>query len=119
MTELKQVIVMRKDLNMRAGKMIVQGAHATSLSAIGLHFQKSLDFQQWVANGQKKVCVYVDSEVALDKIVEMAREKSLPCFVVTDAGHTEFHGVPTVTCCAIGPAPSILIDTITGHLPLL
>ena len=29
MDELKQVIVMRKDLNMRKGKMVAQGAHAS------------------------------------------------------------------------------------------
>lgn len=29
MNEIKQVIVMRTDLNMRKGKMIAQGAHAS------------------------------------------------------------------------------------------
>ena len=39
--------------------------------------------------------------------------------LITDAGHTEFHGVPTRTCLAIGPAWSDEIDAITGGLQLL
>ena len=35
-----------------------------------------------------------------------------------DAGRTEFHGVPTATCCAIGPDWPERIDPITGHLKL-
>src|SRR5271157_6246907 len=37
---VKQVIVMRKDLNMRKGKMIAQGAHA-SMKAILYQMEKS------------------------------------------------------------------------------
>jgi PTH2 family peptidyl-tRNA hydrolase len=36
-----------------------------------------------------------------------------------DAGLTEFNGVPTKTCIAIGPNWSDEIDEITGHLKLL
>lgn len=34
-------------------------------------------------------------------------------------GKTEFHGVPTRTCLAIGPDDSEKIDAITGQLQLL
>jgi PTH2 family peptidyl-tRNA hydrolase len=43
----------------------------------------------------------------------------VPCAVVVDAGQTEFHGVPTKTCCAVGPAWTDEVDAITGKLPLL
>ena len=48
-----------------------------------------------------------------------AEGSDLEVNVVTDNGATEFHGVPTVTCCAIGPDYSDKIDSITGNLKLL
>lgn len=36
-----------------------------------------------------------------------------------DAGLTEFKGIPTKTCIAIGPADSNEINKISGHLKLL
>ena len=43
----------------------------------------------------------------------------MPCALITDAGKTEFHGVATKTCCAVGPAWAEDVDAITGALPLL
>ena len=34
-------------------------------------------------------------------------------------GATEFHGVKTITCCAIGPAQDVDLQPVTGHLKLL
>jgi peptidyl-tRNA hydrolase, PTH2 family len=124
----KQVIVMRKDLNMRKGKMIAQGAHA-SLRVI-LDAGRAIDpttyqvamtepMAQWMTGRFAKVCVSVTSEPELDAIVERARAAGLPCALIVDAGKTEFHGVPTKTCCAVGPAWADDIDQITGALPLL
>lgn len=123
----KQVIVMRKDLNMRKGKMIAQGAHASlkvlldAGSLDGDHFTLAVSpsLAAWLGGRFTKVCVSVDSEAALDAIVERARAAGVPCALVVDAGHTEFHGVPTKTCCAVGPAWSDEVDAITGGLPLL
>jgi PTH2 family peptidyl-tRNA hydrolase len=125
----KQVIVMRKDLGMRKGKMIAQGAHA-SLKVLtdagtpdpsGQAFTIPLDpaLSVWLGGRFTKVCVSVDSEAALDAIVDQARAAGLPCALIVDAGHTEFHGVPTKTCCAVGPAWADAVDAITGSLPLL
>jgi peptidyl-tRNA hydrolase, PTH2 family len=125
----KQVIVMRKDLGMRKGKMIAQGAHASlkvlldagGLDPRGAVFTIPLDpaLAAWLGGRFTKVCVSVDSEAALDAIVARAREAGVPCALIVDAGHTEFHGVPTKTCCAVGPAWADAIDAITGELPLL
>jgi len=124
----KQVIVMRKDLNMRKGKMIAQGAHA-SLRVI-LDAGRATDearyeitmteaMAQWMTGRFAKVCVGVTSEAELDEIVAKARAAGLPCSIIVDAGKTEFHGVPTKTCCAVGPAWTDEVDAITGHLTLL
>ncbi|MBX3162264.1 MAG: aminoacyl-tRNA hydrolase [Deltaproteobacteria bacterium] len=123
----KQVIVMRKDLNMRKGKMIAQGAHASLKVLLDAGSRTNHVFvlaawpalAAWLAGRFTKVCVAVDSEAALDAIVERAREANLPCAVIVDSGATEFHGVPTKTCCAVGPAWTDEIDAVTGALTLL
>ena len=123
----KQVIVMRKDLNMRKGKMIAQGAHASlkvlldAATRSGDAVTLSLDEATvaWVGGRFTKVCVSVDSAEALAAVVERARAAGVPCALVVDAGQTEFHGVATPTCCAVGPAWSDEVDAITGALPLL
>jgi PTH2 family peptidyl-tRNA hydrolase len=75
--------------------------------------------RSWLDGLFTKVCVGVPSEEALRALYEQARTAGLPCALITDAGLTEFHGVPTVTCCAIGPASKEDVDQITGHLKLL
>ena len=125
----KQVIVMRKDLGMRKGKMIAQGAHASLkviLDAGALDretakytIELSPAMLAWLGGRFTKVCVSVDSEAALDAIVVKAREAGVPVALIVDSGATEFHGVPTKTCCAVGPAWTDEVDAITGQLPLL
>lgn len=122
---------MRKDLNMRKGKMVAQGAHA-SLKAVldnmawyprdnvmSLDLSKNKAMDDWISGAFTKVCVSVDSEKELLEIFNRAKEAGLICGLITDAGLTEFNGVPTKTCCAIGPAWASDIDKITGHLKLL
>lgn len=121
---------MRKDLGMRKGKMIAQGAHASlkalldagTFDANAARLTVALDAaaQAWLGTGQlTKICVSVDSEAALDEVVQRARAAGVPCALIVDAGRTEFHGTPTKTCCAVGPAWSDAVDAITGALPLL
>lgn len=58
----------------------------------------------WLDGGRMaKICVRAESETELLDVVAKAREAGLTVHTVTDAGRTEFHGVPTLTCCAIGP----------------
>jgi peptidyl-tRNA hydrolase, PTH2 family len=123
----KQVIVMRKDLGMRKGKMIAQGAHAslkvlldratTRDGTTAIELTEAM--AAWILGRFTKVCVSVDSEAALDDVAARAAAAGLPCAVVVDAGHTEFHGIPTKTCCSVGPAWGDEVDAITGDLPLL
>lgn len=118
----KQVIVMRTDLNMRKGKMIAQGAHASSWFMVDYLLQGyTIDDREraWMLSGCKTICVQVGSEKELQDIADKADAAGLDVHVVEDEGHTEFKGVPTLTCLAIGPNPSDKIDEITGHLKLL
>lgn len=135
--EPKQVIVMRKDLNMRKGKMVAQGSHA-SLGVI-LHMMNTEEhtmfdgytpmtrytmdavgnIRDWLIGKFTKVCVYVDSEAELLAVFEHAQKNGIPSVLITDSGLTEFAGKPTNTCCGIGPWRRSEIDEITGHLKLL
>jgi PTH2 family peptidyl-tRNA hydrolase len=124
MSRFKQVIVVRNDLNMRRGKMIAQGAHASIMFLIHRLCDaeagaKDHAIQEWVNNGMTKICVRADSEVELLEIAQKAEQAGLTVHVITDAGHTEFAGVPTKTCLAIGPDEEDNIDTVTGNLKLL
>jgi len=129
----KQVIVMRTDLNMRKGKMIAQGAHASMAFLLnGLQYDipskkeyvtAEINLRknviEWAEHGQTKICVRVDSEKELLEIYKAADIAGLEVHIITDSGRTEFGGVPTRTCLAIGPNKSEEIDKITGHLKLL
>lgn len=130
---VKQVIVIRKDLKMRRGKEIAQGSHA-SIAFLTRKIQRYLNdvkyeekhFAEyispieldWINGIFAKVCVRVNSEEELLEIERKAKEAGLECHLITDRGLTEFGGVPTHTCLAVGPDESEKIDAITGHLEL-
>ena len=129
----KQVIVLRKDLNMRKGKMVAQGAHASmkALLDIALTLEMSIvedhllciplrpDISEWLEDKFTKIAVSVNSEEELVEIYNQAKEAGLLCSLITDAGLTEFNGVPTKTAVAVGPGLAEEIDKITGGLKLL
>ncbi len=124
--EAKQVIVIRKELNMRKGKCVAQGSHA-SVGAVLLVQQNPFDYSkdtreaidEWMHGQFTKVCVSVDTEAELLDIYQQALDANLPVKLITDSGRTEFHGIPTRTCLAIGPSYSDDLDKITGGLKLL
>ena len=116
---LKQVIVLRKDLNMRKGKMVAQGSHASLGAFLEAQDQSAKTAYAWFHTLQTKICVGVSSEQELQSVYDRARAAGLPACIITDAGKTEFGGVPTKTAVAIGPADSEAIDKITGSLSLL
>jgi peptidyl-tRNA hydrolase, PTH2 family len=119
----RQVIVMRRDLGMRRGKEIAQGAHASMLWLAHRIRQPGFTFseaeRQWLGGAFTKVCVRVDSEDELIDIVKASQIAGVLVQLVVDSGRTEFHGVPTPTCCAVGPDFPERIDPITGRLKLL
>jgi PTH2 family peptidyl-tRNA hydrolase len=137
---VKQVIVIRKDLRMRRGKEIAQGAHAsiafllsrleearmklpeTYIKYGDFQFWNFLDIdtevQDWMSGGQAKITLIVNSEEELMDIHDKAIAAGLEVHLITDSGKTEFNGVPTKTCLAIGPDTVDKIDAVTGHLKL-
>ena len=130
---IKQVLVVRKDLNMRKGKMTAQGAHASMGGAFPreaaqivtedkqqfIRFPASDELVAWFFNLSAKITVAANNEEHLMNIYRQAQEAGLPCVLIQDAGLTEFGGVPTYTAVGIGPAQADRIDPITGKLSLL
>ena len=117
MVNMKQVIVVRIDLDMGKGKIAAQVGHACVLGAE--HVRKSNPdwFKEWWS-GQEKIVVKVTSLKELEEIKEHAFSLNVPCSEVTDAGHTQIEP-GTTTCVSLGPAPEDLVDKISGNLKLL
>jgi PTH2 family peptidyl-tRNA hydrolase len=114
---MKQVIIVRSDLNMRRGKEAAQVAHA-SLAAVLPHVGTT-NVGFWLNSyGGCKIVVSVGSEAELLKAYTMANSQYMICSLIQDAGRTEFNGVPTFTCAAIGPWGAEEIDAITGGMKL-
>lgn len=137
----KQMIVMRRDLHMRKGKIAAQAGHAcVEATLLALAREGRLDqvrvapaqnwvyleddgtpetpLTRWFDAGVAKVCVYVDGEDALVDLARRGRELGFAVALVRDAGYTEFHGEPTFTCLAFEPLAPEQIDPLTGELPL-
>jgi PTH2 family peptidyl-tRNA hydrolase len=110
---------MRKDLKMRRGKEIAQGAHASMAFLTKRIGQEIVGVQrEWLDSSFTKVCLQVNSWEELMDVYAAARSSGLEAHLITDSGFTEFKGVPTVTCLAIGPDYDWRIDAVTGDLKL-
>jgi PTH2 family peptidyl-tRNA hydrolase len=124
MYEYKQVIVLRKDLNMRKGKMVAQGAHASMAAILNNKFTDNVSILQdervinWLNGRFAKICVSVDTQNELFTIHDKAKNAGLPCSLIEDAGFTEFKE-PTFTAVAVGPGLIDEVDKITKELKLL
>ena len=128
----KQVLVIRKDLKMRKGKMVSQGAHAAMkpifdmMTKVGNQYILTIPdtdtgdaIEEWIDGIFTKITCSVNSLEELEELEDKAKSLEVPVAKITDAGKTEFHGVPTITALAIGPDEDEKINKITGHLPLL
>lgn len=135
----KQVIVVRKDLNMRKGKLAAQVAHASMKflldDAEWEDLSKTLGSEwkghqmitraltdeeaQWARDLFTKVVAYVTSEQELMDLVHQGLRAKVLVHPIYDAGLTEFGGQETLTCAAFGPDTYDKLDAVTGHLKLL
>jgi PTH2 family peptidyl-tRNA hydrolase len=119
----KQVIVIRKDLNMRKGKMIAQACHGAVNLVMDIlksdNHTATNKLYRWMENDYKKICLGVNSEEELIEICRVASVKGIPRHLVIDNGLTEFHGVKTTTCVVLGPWENEELDEVTGGLTLL
>lgn len=112
------MIVVRRDLKMSRGKTCAQVAHASVSSLEEARKLKPEWVEIWFQQCQKKVVLGVQSVEELRNLEREVKKLGIPCYLVCDAGLTELEP-GTITALGIGPAPSSLIDKVTGHLKLL
>ena len=116
--EYKMVIVTRKNLNLSPGKLAAQVAHAAVNCALSTKKNNSKWFNMWQNEGAKKAVVKVETLEDFYPLKEKAEKLKISTSLIEDAGHTEIpYGTKTVL--GIGPAPTNIIDQVTGDLPLL
>jgi peptidyl-tRNA hydrolase, PTH2 family len=103
---------------MGIGKTSSQAAHAAVLGVENARNSHYDWFTSWMKQGQAKVVVKVKTLTELGKIKDEAEKLMLPVVAVHDMGLTQVEP-GTLTCIGIGPAPSEIIDRVTGCLKLL
>lgn len=130
---VKQIIVVREDLNMSRGKIASQAAHAsmkvltdamvrtgtdTSSDSLVLNIEDP-ELNAWLLGSFTKIVVYVKNEEKLMQLYDKVQKAGLRVSLIIDNGLTEFDGVKTRTCIAIGPHAAERIDPFTKKYPLL
>jgi PTH2 family peptidyl-tRNA hydrolase len=113
----KQAIILRSDLPMSCGKAAVQACHGAVSASEEAKKQHPLWLRSWIEEGQRKIVLKVDSEAELLELEKKATKLRIPTFLVSDMGLTELPP-GTTTALGVGPAPSSLVDKVTGNLPL-
>jgi PTH2 family peptidyl-tRNA hydrolase len=112
---IKLAIIVRKDLNMGAGKIAGQVGHA-SVTAYR-NAPKDVG-DKWFGEGQKKIVLKIDGEEKLKRIAEDAFINDVSVHPIRDFGLTQVEP-NTLTCIAIGPDIDEKVDKIIKDLKLL
>lgn len=113
MTEYKQALVLRDDLDMSSGKAVAQGAHVSVKAVQSATAEQVANWKPSMA----KITLKVDGRDNLQYLATKADENNLPHATIVDEGRTELDA-ETLTALAIGPAPANEVDAITGNLSL-
>ncbi len=116
--EIKQVIVIRSDLQMGKGKIAAQASHASVLATVEAQKHNKNWYDRWMRDGMKKIAVKVTSEEDLILVFQKGSKEKIPRSLINDAGHTQLEP-GTATAVALGPAPAAIIDPITKDLKLM
>lgn len=116
--EYKMVIVTRNDLKLSPGKLAAQVAHAAVSCALETKKNNKKWFSKWMREGAKKAVVKTEGADDFMFLKQKADSLNVESVIISDAGHTEIPA-GTKTVFGVGPAPSNLIDQVTGNLSLL
>ena len=102
---------------MSPGKAAAQAGHSAVSAAEKAGKQRSSWLRDWLDEGQRKVVLKVSSEAELLELEKKAKALRIPVSLISDFGLTELPP-GTITALGVGPAPSGLVDKVTGNLPL-
>lgn len=115
---LKLVLVVRSDLKLSKGKAAAQCAHAAIACYVRAASGQPELLHQWLATGQPKIVLRVDSLAELERLQRGAQQAGLVEACVADAGRTQV-AAGTVTVLGIGPAHERDVNALVGELKLL
>ncbi len=112
---LKQVILVRSDLQLPKGKLAAQSAHASVEAVLKSDIAV---VKEWRSQGMAKIVLKVENEKVLLQYFQNAKDQGITASLITDAGHTVV-APGTRTCVALGPDDEEKIDSLTRDLKLL
>ncbi|MGZ3765326.1 MAG: aminoacyl-tRNA hydrolase [Mucilaginibacter sp.] len=117
---MKQVIILRTDLNMSAGKAAAQASHASLMAFLQVAQKYPEKIERWFKTGQGKIILEVNSEDELkqmyNRLMDDEKGKQI-CYLVRDSGLTELKAME-YTALGIGPFDKEYIDRFTKQLRL-
>lgn len=117
---MKQVIILRTDLGMSAGKAAAQASHASLMAFLRVAQKYPQKIEEWFKTGQGKIILEVNSEDELKQIYSKLNDDDTGKdihYLVRDSGLTELKGME-YTALSIGPFDKTYIDQFTKHLRL-
>ena len=114
----KMVCVVNHGLKMGKGKIAAQVGHGAVMATMKAGSLKPLFVEQWLATGQKKVCLKGADADHLLALEQLAKDAGILTTLVHDAGHTQIPS-GSLTVLALGPETDDLLERITGQLKLL
>lgn len=114
---VKMVIGVRTDLKMGKGKICAQVGHGVLSAGLRAASKHKTIFNRYRWNGQKKVCVKINSEDELLLCHAKAQSLGLISQIIADAGHTQIVPGSKTVCAILGPES--LVNQVTGEYKLL
>lgn len=124
MKDIKQVIVVRKDLNLRKNELASQVATASMGFLLDnnesdrndeINVKLSREEVMWLNGSFEKLIVGVDSEQDLRDLMFKAEMEGIGVYPVIGKTQDKFSDM-TLMCAALGPDDSNVIGHVTGHL---
>jgi PTH2 family peptidyl-tRNA hydrolase len=125
MKDIKQVIVVRKDLNLRKTELASQVATASmgfllenneSERNDEINVKLSNEEVLWLNGSFEKLIVGVDSEEDLRDLMFKAELEGIGVYPVHGKLKSGHEDDITIMCAALGPDDSNVINHVTGHL---
>lgn len=125
MNDVKQVIVVRKDLSMKKGQLAAHVAEASikfltdnneSVRGDELTIKLNPEEAIWLNEGFKKIVLGIDSKDALENLIFRAELDGIEVYPIVVQNPDEFNGDRTLVCASFGPASSQDLSKVIGKL---
>ncbi|XP_019876809.2 probable peptidyl-tRNA hydrolase 2 [Aethina tumida] len=114
----KMTFIVNQSLKMGVGKVAAQVGHA----CLGLYrsmIEQNLEemLHIWECNGEKKIVLRGDDAEHLQNLYEKSKSQNIPCYLVSDAGHTQIPSGSITVLSLFGQEDTV--DKVAGKLKLL